>query len=1175
MNGLKLMIYKHAPILFIKDIKRRIIHDEEVVYRHPDALEEILSQVSSPNFLRILELLDCNYHFDRFTPNEIKYNKEIVNWLLKSGNYTTICYLPDEVITDEMISSLEKNLDYIDLSLDVYPKKFLKSKVIMKYIIETRDFNYNRVLDFISENDEYIDLCLNKLKLNSDHYEYLFQHLNHKNRSNPKIVNFFVDRSYINVEFAIGEAQKEALKVIIDDPIKWSIFENGIWRYRDSSYMIPRINKLIKMAIRRGDIEAIKEFVDDPIKWELFIGNILYSNNEFPKMNFKSSELVKTIIMKGDIRAFRALQNFELTIQDIDDLFYYTIKTGQLSPFLLDNAKLLKKFLDNNLYNYSDMFSSVAYLNYIFENGNVGIRSNLAKQKFMNGDIKFLSDMGEEFCHSFLDENQVELVDLYKQLPLNLKKVFTDYVKKELGNISVDKYELIVDILKKIVNSNSTEIRNHAYEFATLILNSDNPSVAFDRIETVFIKNNLPYVGKAYLTFQILHPQDRLSIDFDINNSNSISPILKHYATRPDRLNMIIFSDLLKASMGSNNRSLSAYLKNIEDGNNLFLMLSEGKITIEQIKNNEEAANILNVFCEHLNTLYNNSQIGRKQSNQLTYDLEKDLSEFLKLFKTTDMFDLPDRIIRMYGILSGYGNFEEAKQYRLNKVREADSRNRKYAKKQFVLEQGDFIKGIGGIEFLENILQNGVVAKEFLGDSAGSDYTPLDTDLSRILSSGASINESINSTISNSYGPIWLVLKNNDRFTTTRKSNIENIEIATKIDLRKIEVFHTLNNNEHYGIRTGFASSEIDYIVVDKDDSRVYHQIAMNGFYIPVVDKKTGNLLFSPEDYDKLRSKMTGLKYYEEFQYQFNENLKTGVSEQIIEQIKNNQKETKEKRDAIVKVISKRLEQFGLSVKTQFDGDLSEGNVILVDTGSTGRGTNILGDGDFDFMLLLDAKYFKNPDKLSEIKRILKETLPCKRDEGKFRLKEVGIEGLDEFVDIDITFAQKTNKVDYTTEICLKDRLNTIKEQSEEKYMQVIANILLGKKLLKNYEVYKPFHSKNGQGGLGGVGIENWILQNGGSFEQAARSFIEIADICKTFDEFKSKYKIWDFGRNYYQVENGYYPYDDFIEHNMNEEGFNKMKIILKKYISTLKLQPNNTIFSIEPFNELEQGKIK
>ncbi len=57
-----------------------------------------------------------------------------------------------------------------------------------------------------------------------------------------------------------------------------------------------------------------------------------------------------------------------------------------------------------------------------------------------------------------------------------------------------------------------------------------------------------------------------------------------------------------------------------------------------------------------------------------------------------------------------------------------------------------------------------------------------------------------------------------------------------------------------------------------------------------------------------------------------------------------------------------------------------------------------------------------------------------------------------------------------------------------------------------------------GQGGLGGIGIEAWILNHGGSFEAAAKSFLETAkdenNEFKNFSDFKREYFIFGAGES-------------------------------------------------------------
>lgn len=497
----------------------------------------------------------------------------------------------------------------------------------------------------------------------------------------------------------------------------------------------------------------------------------------------------------------------------------------------------------------------------------------------------------------------------------------------------------------------------------------------------------------------------------------------------------------------------------------------------------------------------------------------------------------------------GINTLNQAKEWISSKIKIADERNRNAANSEMKLERGDFIKGIGGITYLRNILQNGSVSKEFLGASATSDATPLDTDVSMIMESEGTNAEKIGRTAANGYGPIYFVLKNDDRFITTR-NNSESLNVEN--DMSKIEVFYTgVLGQGHYGIRTGFSSSEINYIVMDNYDERVGLEIAMNGFYIPVANKE-GKIIFSPKEYDSIRAKMQGLSYYGENEYTFSENLVTSDIEDIVSQIEESSYLTQQKRMKICGIIEKSLNELGLQLKTKIDGDLTDGFVELIDTGSTGRGTNKPGDGDFDFMMRLDKLILSNPSKIGELKQTLLKKLGIENSSmltgtGDFRLKGVEIDN-DTNVDIDITFTEKTDTVSYSTDMALQDRLSTIQKLNPENYKYVVANILQAKRTLKQAGVYKPNRGESPQGGLGGVGIENWILQNGGSFIDAAKSFIEAAE-GKSFEDFRNFYYIWDFGENHLAERRGLYSHDNFVTNNMSELGYQKMVQVLKEYI--------------------------
>ena len=321
----------------------------------------------------------------------------------------------------------------------------------------------------------------------------------------------------------------------------------------------------------------------------------------------------------------------------------------------------------------------------------------------------------------------------------------------------------------------------------------------------------------------------------------------------------------------------------------------------------------------------------------------------------------------------------------------------------------------------------------------------------------------------------------------------------------------------------------------------------MNGFYIPVVDMD-GKIIFTPEDYDNLRGKMGGLSYYSVDNFNLSLNLVDTEIEYIASLIEESKSRIDEKRNKINALINEVFQEFGLKLKTIIDGDLTTGYVEVIDTGSTGRNTNKIGDGDFDFLIRFDKSIMCDYQLLNSVKEKLKEKFgKVGSDEvistGDFRFKKVKL-GDEDVVDIDMSFVQRTDEIDYSTDMALNDRFNSIYKQAPEKYDYVLANIILAKQILSEGSAYKSRED----GGLGGGGVENWILQNGGSFYDAAISFLECSE-GKNFEEFKSSYYIWDFGAGHYAVKRGQYPYRNFVVDNMSSDGYDKMINALRGYI--------------------------
>ena len=851
------------------------------------------------------------------------------------------------------------------------------------------------------------------------------------------------------------------------------------------------------------------------------------------------------------------------------------------------------------------------------------------------------------------------------------RRAFKSYIEEHYDELTAEQIRWTADIITRLANSNASELaeRSEAFTHELLKLDLDKIPEVLTRIEDIYIHNHLPYVGKNYLVFRTMHPSDNLEEDFDFRpilsygGSNTISPVLQQAtgdlkSGKLDQMlnsrDTIIVSDLLRASLGSNNRSIREYLTTLKNGQTLLDQLSSGELdwsTFNQPtdlmdKDTKASYDTLSTFAWHLATIYNSTLPGKEhpyqlihqQADQSTKDqsispnaLQTDFTNLTSLIKPNSRYTLADRAVRYFAHFVGINSLADAEQYMDNVVREADARNRKTAEylattKEPKLQSGDLVKGMGGtdgygIRYLSYAFQNGSISKEYLGDASRSDTTPLDADASIVpdqLNGGQTINQIMGDRddrrmLAEAYGwGLWVVLRpDKDRFIITRRDKREADQSVydlsvpdanfdregltqEEIDRRlkeiaeakrhrreglpKLEIFATgVDGDGHYGVRTGFGMNLVSFCVTDstlRDSTPVSEvtklEIALDGFYIPVVDRDSEELIFTPDDYDKMRAQMSGLSYYRTGDYQFAPDSelelpptdvgKTTIpsTTAIIDQLPAGMAETDRKHEVINQAIKEaitNIPDLNLSYKDYLDGDLTENIVEVVDTGSTGRQTNAPGSGDFDYIARLDRSILNDPTKKQQITDALLTAFGRENDgsaivNGNLRLKQVSIDGLAEPVDIDITFAQKTNKVQYSTDMALADRLTNIKQQSEAKYQQVLANIIHAKQFLKAAGAYKPRRSPEakGIGGLGGVGIENWILQHGGSFKQAARDFLSVADSCSSFEDFCAHYPVWDYGENHKGIKSK--PHDNFVADNMNQEGYERMKEVLRAVVN-------------------------
>ena len=479
-----------------------------------------------------------------------------------------------------------------------------------------------------------------------------------------------------------------------------------------------------------------------------------------------------------------------------------------------------------------------------------------------------------------LDDKWLAIIDGYSSVgegshwnsPHN---IFGKYVSSHYDELTAEQIRWTANIITRLANSNASELseRSEAFAGELLKLDSDKIPEALTRIEDIYIHNHLPYVGKNYLVFRIMHPSDNLEEDFSFSPYNKISPVLQQATgdIRSGKLDQmlnsrdaIIISDLLRASFGSNNRSIRECLATLKNGQALLDQLSSGELdwsTFNQPTNlmdKDTKANYdtLSTFAWHLATLYNSTLPGKEHPYQLIHQqadrdvnnaLQADFANLTSLIKPNSRYTLADRAVRYFAHFVGIEDLAGAERYMDNVVKEADARNRKTAEylattKEPKLQPGDLVKGMGGtdgygIRYLSYAFQNGSISKEYLGDASRSDSTPLDTDLSVVLNYSGdtrTIDHAMRPMLADGYGRgLWTVLRSDeatgeDRFIVTRRNRHEaDQDIYDPNDdpdsrhkreaLTKLEAFATgADGYDHYGIRTGFGMNSIDFFISDK-----------------------------------------------------------------------------------------------------------------------------------------------------------------------------------------------------------------------------------------------------------------------------------------------------------------------------------------------------------------------
>lgn len=669
-------------------------------------------------------------------------------------------------------------------------------------------------------------------------------------------------------------------------------------------------------------------------------------------------------------------------------------------------------------------------------------------------------------------------------------------------------------LLERIENSPSRTVRQMRDALTEQLLSTAEPEKTYEKIERVFLRNHIPLAGKVFLTFDLIYGDTRYE--------KAYSPTIKDASPREAR--MLIYKDLINIHLDTGNPSLKSYLQEV-----VAIMP-----LVERVKRADETALEdgerlqLEEFFRKLRVLRDVSHYGNVNPEEGVVSKESVQDGIVAWEKSMGVKDgqsIQERLEEMFLRPAGVASVQEALARMDSSAERADTTNRSLVAEsggKLQLKAGDLLKRVKS-SFFRSYQQNGNVTKECLGGSVQGDATALDTDTGKVLEKDLveGNKSALRNSPSNDYawGDITLVLRPEaDRFLETSIGEDTRFHDQLRGKTAPYELFQTpvIDDERHFGIRTGVPFTEVRWIIMRAPGRRELLDLKMdivaNGYYVPITEED-GTVLFSEAEFDHLRVLYAGTDVLPETAFVADPELKAapgGASlEALADQIGFERPSIEQTQRQIEDVIKGALAKAGMSLRTS--AELAIGAEIL-NTGSTARGTNIPGETvDFDIVLRLDENDLKRQ---GEIKAVLDEALRGQfQAGGNSQWRRTGVRVGDATVDIDVTFTQKPEVEGVPSHLVSAQRLESLERGDPAQADLVRANIVQAKLALKKAGVYKKL-----DGGLGGLGVENWILQSGGSFARARKEFLaqaidEKGEI-RPFEACAERYAIPDPGIN-------------------------------------------------------------
>lgn len=788
--------------------------------------------------------------------------------------------------------------------------------------------------------------------------------------------------------------------------------------------------------------------------------------------------------------------------------------------------------------------------------------------------ILFLSNV--RFFENFQQSNDQlgERAEIYKRFPAifffsgDEFKYKLETIRFAIGLIS-DTSLLMNEtpqyrILYGIIRNPSKEIQKVSLSIIQEIFRSSDPQVTYERILKVFTNPNLPFIGKILAVFRYLYRDLKKGYESLGGRSAIIERVRGLSGKEPLRVASVlegtIYKDVVNSAIRSGDIELFEYISSLS---NLFATLPVNHETplAKYYNRTADKFTVLNDIKKIIALLTvvlpgeDYAEINRILSKLNNPEsLASEISQIdIQLNNLVGGGSWVEWLIYYFLKPLGFNQPEQVLQ-EFRRVREISTERNKglyqrtggnFTFSSFT--EGNtrvFAKGIR-MQYLDSV-RDSFRCPELLGGDSKSDATPMDTDVA-LLSDEGSFKDTIQKSIAYGYGEVIAIFREDDEFKHQYEV-VDNGGVA---------------GHNHYGIRSAIGWYDLSSLIFkdlrdEKALLRLKYEIVKKAVYIPILNID-GKCIFTYEEYEEKRKLTRGIAHYygEPMVSQLEESEKYPRLEQKLRAVQSELQATDTHVNEQIELATDMIEKVIAEVGIHLDNQSSESSLDahLHQSGSSGRQTQVPGSSDIDMHLEVSSQDW---DKLEELVKNLTKTFRLdstkfmfNKSEGycQMRLFECKLSDGSQ-ISIDIGAFIRTNDRGGFVHEAIDAQMNAVvatypESERDKKRNLLRANIVLAKKILQEEKVYKRF-VENQQMGLGGSGVETWILSHGGSVLEAFRTFYDAAktntSIPRHFSEFKERYQILSLGSN---IRTNHF--EDYILNNLSEVGYQRMFDAIEK----------------------------